>query len=185
VWGQDRREYVCRPGAGAVITPPFLGGFRIKAEIEARAGNDLLGIICAQRNYYGGTGLEGWACYVLRGNRLIVTFSAQGIRAGLSVDKVSLLGRHTVEMSYVVGADDEDGSIRVSVDGREEARCSVVSSAPWSRLRHRDARLCVGRDQGIPLSADYRSPFPFTGLIHRLVYTVPADAAGDPDRSEG
>jgi arylsulfatase len=40
--------------------------------------------------------------------------------------------------------------------------------------------LCCGYDAGMPVCADYRTPFRFTGSIHRVVVEVEGPVYVDP-----
>jgi arylsulfatase A-like enzyme len=168
----DRQEYVYRPGGGAIITRSFLTGFHLLADIEVPDGERASGIICAHHTFtFGATVPGGCACYVLDG-RLMVTFDAEGVTTRVVVDERISAGRHEMEVAYLPDRE-ADGRLRVTLDGRESATCHVPASAGPAVLQYLEGKLLIGRDEGFPLSADYKPPFPFTGLIHRVRFTFP------------
>ena len=97
----DRRDHVYRPGGGAIITPSFLAGFRVVADIEVPEGTRASGVICAHHIYsFGATVPGGWACYVLDG-RLIVAFDVAGLNTQIDVGVLDLTGRHELGVAYL------------------------------------------------------------------------------------
>ncbi len=175
----DRQDYVYRPGGGAVITPSFLAGFRLVADIEVPDGISASGVICAHHIYsFGATVPGGWACYVLDG-RLVVAFDAVGLTTQVTVDDLSLAGRHEVGIAYLPDPD-ADGRLLVTLDGRQSATRRVPAGPGRAVLRYLEGKLLIGRDVGFPLCADYRPPFPFTGRIHSVRFAVPASTAERP-----
>jgi arylsulfatase len=75
-------------------------------------------------------------------------------------------GRHELGVAYRPGP----GSVRLTLDGEELCAAPATSRRSYLAGNTLSGRLVIGRDQGLPVSDRYRPPFPFTGVIHRVIY---------------
>ncbi|HXJ23154.1 MAG TPA: arylsulfatase [Polyangia bacterium] len=71
-----------------------------------------------------------------------------------------------VAFAYDGGGIGKGGTITLIVNGKETAKGRVEKTEP-ARFSA-DETFDVGRDTGSPVSADYRSPFPFTGTLKKV-----------------
>jgi len=164
-WG-PRWRAVLRPGGGPVsedALPPLGGGFRLLAEIEI--GADASGMLCALGDWN-----NGWAWYLLQG-RPVLVFNILGELFRFAGAEPLAAGRRVLAAEYDWAS--RPRVMRQAVDG------TVVAEGPLPRrmpLRWQigGAGLLVGRDRGFPVCDDYRPPFPFDGVLHRLVIEAPA-----------
>lgn len=68
----------------------------------------------------------------------------------------------------------------VTVDGDQATGTSLSVRQAWSSPRNAYiGKLVVGRELGIPVSAEYRPPFSFTGQVHQVSF----EAFGAPPTS--
>jgi arylsulfatase A-like enzyme len=157
-----RPRYVLLPDVDPVTTPPLAAGFSLGADIELPS-HDAAGVICAQGDRHG-----GWVCYVV-GGRLVATFTLAVGDSQVVADHPLPPGRHDVGLRYQPGPDGA-GTATVTVAGREIAARRVPTDASTDALGYEP--ISIGRDRGLSVSADYQSPFPFTGRIHRVVLEI-------------
>jgi arylsulfatase len=75
-----------------------------------------------------------------------------------------------------------DPVLVLSVDGDEVARGALPGMLFWPNLSTAGVGMLVGRDRGLPVSPDYRPPFPFSGTIEH-VELVTLSASARPDRA--
>jgi arylsulfatase len=174
------RYYRCTAASAPIVTPsPFLG-FRLTIDLDLTDVKVPSGVICAHHNHKGGATLPGgWSCYVLDG-QIHISVDVSGYWHTVLKKEIQLAGQHRLVIDYYAGELDQrsgdgrpDGTIAVSLDGHEigdasVASSSVLSGTPWHFF---EGKLHVGRDQGPPVSCDYESPFPFTGVIRDVAYT--------------
>ena len=137
------------------------------------------GIILAQGGQFG-----GWSFY-LKGGKPTYEYNFLGLRRyKIAADKPLPAGKATVQFDFAYdgGGLGKGGTGRILVDGQkvaegriDETQCCLIAL---------DETADVGRGTGTPVSDDYRSPFPFTGTIDRVVVnlTPGADAQSDEAR---
>jgi arylsulfatase len=160
-------------GAGPVFDeslPLLFGGFRITADLEVPAGG-VEGVVFALGDWNG-----GYSLYLI-GGAAYFTFS----RAGQPIEVSSPLsleaGRHTLGVSYVAGRDAPSAFTVLHGD----KRLASVLFEGWlpPALQHGGAMLRIGYDAGLPVSARYRPPAPFTGRVNSVRIEAPG-APVDP-----
>ena len=169
-WGVRWRA-VLRPGGGPVsedALPALGGGFRLLAEIEIGAAAS--GIICALGDWS-----NGWALYLLDG-RPVLAFNILGRLFRFAATAPIAAGRCAlvVELQWAGRA----STVAVAVDGTVVAQGELTRRLPF-RWQIGGAGLLVGRDRGFPVCDDYQPPFPFSGVIKRLVIEAPSLAPPD------
>jgi arylsulfatase A-like enzyme len=158
---------IYRPGAGPIsedAIPPMGGGFRLTAEIETTDG--AAGIVCALGDWN-----NGWACYVLDG-RLVATFNLFGDAHRFDAAQPVPPGRHTLGIEYH-REQPAGGPVVLSVDGDVVGEGLLAENLPF-RWQIGGAGLLVGRDRGFPVCDDYEPPFPFNGVLDRVVLEIPS-----------
>ena len=156
------RRGVYRPNAGPVITdsmPMMIGGFTLRAFTEPVAPG-VEGIIAAQGNW-----TNGWAVYVLDG-RLVYVVNTYGTAHRIASDAMVPGGATTFAVHYEP-MPHADGVVVLRVDDVEVGRGALSTNLPfnWQVGGH---GLSVGRDWGLPVHDEYRSPFAFTGVVDRV-----------------
>jgi arylsulfatase len=75
-----------------------------------------------------------------------------------------------VDFAYDGGGVGKGGTVTLTVNGKEAAKGRVEKTEPVRFSA--DETFDVGCDTGSPVSADYRSPFPFTGTIKKVELTL-------------
>lgn len=173
-WGPVlRAEY--RAGGGPIAEdslPPLGGGFDLMVDVELTAA-DASGILTAlgDRN-------NGWATYLLDG-RPVVGFSLFGHPYRIAGPDAVAPGAHRIGVNYAreggVG-----GIVRLSLDGAVVGETRLDRDLPF-RWQIASAGLMIGRDRGLPVSDDYRPPFPFPGRIDRVVLESVFAPRPDPE----
>jgi arylsulfatase A-like enzyme len=168
----ERSRFVYYPGAAPVprhVAADVLNrAHRVTAELEVPAGG-AEGVILA----HGGGTFGGYTFFIKEGH-LHYVHSYPGV------------GEQQVRSEAVVPA----GKVCVSFDftptGKQAGRCAFriddrpagegeiprtlpVMGSGWSE------GLCCGYDGGLPVSAQYASPFTFTGTIRRVVVEIVED----------
>ena len=92
-------------------------------------------------------------------------------------------GPHTLEFRFDK-TDEHQGRGNLLVDGETVAAGDIPRFTP-TRFSITDAGLCCGYHLGMPVMDDYRSPFRFTGQLHRVIVDVDGepfvDAAAEAD----
>ncbi len=160
-WGPVLRgEYL--PGGGSIAEdslPPLGAGFDLFVDVELHAAG-ASGILTAlgDRN-------NGWATYLLDG-RPVVGFSILSTPVVVrGVDEVGP-GSHRIGVNFT--RDPAGGGlVRLSVDGAVTAEGHLAGDLPF-RWQIGSAGLTIGRDRGLPVTDDYRPPFPFPGRIGKV-----------------
>ncbi|GAA1128623.1 arylsulfatase [Nocardioides aquiterrae] len=150
-----------RPGGGPVQEsqlPAALGGFTMTAYVEVPVGG-AEGIVTALGDRHG-----GWACYLLDGRPTATFALLDGAVRVAGPDPLSP-GAHVLEVRYEPG---RAARAVVAVDGADVAEAPLPGLVFFPNLSTAGAGLLVGRDRGIPVSRDYRPPFPFTGVLDRV-----------------
>ena len=147
--------------------PLLLGGFTIEADVDLDGG-PAEGILCALGDLH-----EGFALYLLDG-RLASRFNILGATVRLAAEAPVGPGRHALTLRYEPGG---EGRLVLAVDGADVAEAAQRDLLLFPGLSTAGVGLLVGRDRGLPVSDDYRPPFPFTGTLHRLEITSGAPTA--------
>ncbi|HYU38232.1 MAG TPA: arylsulfatase [Acidimicrobiia bacterium] len=174
IFGEDRpghdgrRRYVYYPFAGPVTEEAAVNvrnrSHRITADVEVPDGG-AEGILLAQ-----GSILGGYAFYVLDG-RLHYVHNFVGLEEHRLMSSVEVApGRHTLEFRFDK-TDEHQGRGGLLVDGETVAAGDIPRFTP-TRFSITDAGLCCGYHLGMPVVDDYRSPFRFTGRLHRVIVDV-------------
>jgi len=161
-----------RPGGGAVADealPLLWGGFRMTAAVDAGPGT-AQGVIFALGDWFG-----GWALYAVDGV-VHFTFARAGDAIELATPSALQTGRHEIAVLYEVDAAGAGGRMALFVDDLGVDETALEGTLPLA-LQHGGAGLRLGRDTGLPVSARYTPPAPFTGTVHELRI----DAPGSPD----
>ena len=155
------------PGGGGICEaqlPPMVGGFTATAEIEIPADADrtAAGVLCALGDLNG-----GWAFYLLDGRPVscLTSFGESTRVAG--TDRVPP-GAHVVAVRYSPSFSGP-ALFEVLVDESVVASARHAAPAMFPALATAGARMLVGRDGGLPFNEDYEPPFPFSGVLRRLV----------------
>jgi arylsulfatase A-like enzyme len=178
IFGEDRpghdgrRRYVYYPIAGPVTEEAAVNvrnrSHRITADVDIpEQGAD--GILLAQ-----GSILGGYALFV-RGGRLVYVHNFVGLEQHRLTAETELRpGAHTLEFRFDKTGEHQGRGLLL-VDGETVASGEIPRFTP-TRFSITDAGLCCGYHIGMPVIDDYRAPFPFTGLLHRVI----VDVAGEP-----
>ncbi len=140
----------------------------ITAEVELPASG-VEGVIAAQ-----GSGFGGWSLYVKDGElRYVHNFVSRDLH-GAAAPMPGSHGAHTLAFRFDRTGDNA-GVGHLLVDGEEAASVEIPDFTPI-RWAITGEGLCCGRQLGLPVTKDYRGPFPFTGTIRRVV----VEAEGEP-----
>lgn len=164
-----RRRFTYGPGGGPIVTPILVNGFRAELDVEVPTGAQ--GVICAQGDLH-----SGWACY-LGDQGLVLVFHLAGAESRLTVDPGAVAGHNTIAIDYEV--DGEAGGVASVSVGETPVASGPVVGDGRSRYLLGLEKLLIGRDRGLPVSGDYRPPFVFTGVIHRVALEVPGASPAD------
>ena len=157
----------------------MIGGFEATAEIDIAATGDRRaeGVICALGDLNG-----GWAFYLLDGQPVSCLISL-GETTRIAGPDLLAPGPHVVSASYEPSLTGPAGFC-LQVDGQVVAAAEHGRPAMFPGLSTAGARMLVGRDAGLPFSADYEPPFPFTAILRRVVLRSgqPADRRTTAER---
>ena len=179
----DRRQIVLYPGVQNIpqgsIPPIQNRSFSITADLElprnmcvASVCKGADGVIVANGSFLG-----GFALYV-EGGRPRYTYSFLGLKVDDLVGKESM-PEGKVTLRYEFKADQPGklatgGTQRLLVNGRQVAAGKLEHTVPLRFSAY--AGLDVGRDNGLPVSPGklyyLRAPFPFEGVIKRVVFDI-------------
>lgn len=148
--------------------------FSVTADIDWEPGQE--GAVASYGNFAG-----GFSLYV-QGDRLHAAFAYLGRQEfGASAEIGLTAGRHAVGLVFE-RVEDHRGTVRVLVDGEEQARVEQVRTNPvvWTGGQG----LQIGGDSISPVSRAYRAPFDFQGRLHgvRIGLDEQAAVAGDDGR---
>ncbi|HYF72358.1 MAG TPA: arylsulfatase [Nocardioides sp.] len=152
---------VYRPGGGPVQEsqlPVAIGGFTLTAYVDVPDGG-AEGVVTALGDRHG-----GWALYLLDG-RPVATFALLDGPVRVAADQPVGPGEHAVALRYEPG---REARVVLAVDGEDVAQAALPGLMFFPNLSTAGAGLLVGRDRGLPVSADYRPPFAFTGRLDRV-----------------
>ncbi|MET0826837.1 MAG: hypothetical protein ABWZ89_10005, partial [Acidimicrobiales bacterium] len=174
-----RQEYVYRPGTSMVPEATAVNvrnrDHRIVADIEVpTVGDRVEGVLLAQ-----GSILGGWSFHLLRG-RLIYVHNNTGLHAA-RIEAPAFLapGPHQLAFQYV-RTSDHAGEGTLFVDGVKWGH-GTVPHFTMNRFSITGNGLTCGRSEGEPPCKDYRSPFPFSGTLHRVTVEVDGEPWLDPE----
>jgi arylsulfatase len=155
---------VYTPGGGPVQEaqlPTTGGGFSLRAEVEVpdAGAEGVLGAI--------GDAQGGWALYLLEG-RPVATFALLDATSRVAADEPVGAGPHVVGLDFHPAGRGGPQRVDLLVDDEVVASAPVAGTMFLPNLSSAAAGLLVGRDRGLPVSADYAPPFAFTGVLRRL-----------------
>jgi hypothetical protein len=154
------------PGVGHVQESAAINthqGFSITAEVERSGPAD--GVLAAM-----GGKTSGWALYVKNERPIFYYnfFSLAGYRAESSQPLPEGRSRVRVEFTPEAKGYGKPAGVKLFVNGQETAAVRVEKTVP---VGYSGEGLDVGADNISPVSADYRSPFPFAGRILGVTIT--------------
>jgi arylsulfatase len=164
-----RRDYVYYPPVTHVPADacPPLGGrpWLITAEIEV-AGP-------AQGVLYARGGHNAGHSFFVRDGQLHFDYNALGAHYRASAPLDLAAGRHVITARFERNG--PAGRLTIGADGRDLGSAEIPSIIRMLG----STGLDIGRDALSPVVDDYESPFPFTGTIERITFSVRsrADAA--------
>ena len=147
---------------------------RVVAEVDlGDAPRSVEGVLVAQ-----GSGFGGWSLYA-QGGRLhylhnFVGLEQQSLRAPLP----SAPGPHALGYRFTKTAE-HAGVVELVIDGEAVDRMAIERFTPV-RWAITGEGLCVGFQDGLPVSREYRGPFRFTGTLQRVVVEVDGPESVDP-----
>ena len=150
-----------RPGGGPIQEsqlPAAMGGFVLTAQVDVPEGG-AEGIVTALGDRHG-----GWAFYLLDG-RPVATFALLDGPVRVAAADPIAPGEHLLELRYEPG---RSARVVIGVDGTDLAEAPLPGLMFFPNLSTAGAGMLVGRDRGLPVSADYRPPFAFTGTLDRV-----------------
>jgi arylsulfatase len=142
----------------------------ITADVELAAsdggsGGAAEGVLLAQ-----GSRLGGWAFFVLDGRLRYVHSLAGAEEHRVESDAPVPAGRHLLTCRFAK-TDDNAGRVELLVDDEVVAYGDIPHFTPvrFSLTGH---GVTCGRSASLPVCDDYAPPFPFTGVLHRVVVEV-------------
>jgi arylsulfatase A-like enzyme len=171
--GEPRTVYVYRPNTAPVhedVGPNFAGGFSLTAEF-GNGGDVPAGVICAQGDWN-----NGWALYVLDG-RLHYALCRVG--------RLHLVSSRELEgpivslgMWYQPAPEDGTGGHVVLFANETTVGEQRIAARVPPLWQYGGSGLCIGYDEGLPVTDAYRPPFACAGALDRVVIEVrPSDDA--------
>jgi len=166
----DDRTY--RPGGGPVCDEslPFLfAGFRFTAEVEAADDPD--GVLFALGDWNG-----GFALFVA-GGVLTFAFSRADQLLEVTADRPVPPGRPLLGVTCTLRPD--GGTFRLAHGDTTVGALAFPGGLP-AALQHGGAGLRLGSDSGLPVSARYRPPAPWNGLLTSVRLQTPGPSLPDP-----
>ncbi|MGN7780054.1 hypothetical protein ACTJJE_11110 [Mycolicibacterium sp. 22603] len=165
------QRVVLRPAGGPVVDEalPLLYS-RLSADIEVPT-DGAHGVLFAIGNWTGGL-----AAYVTD-SRLHIAIAAPGGDIRVHSDRVLMAGRHSAGCRlHRLG-----GGTRVEAVVDDTVVGSVFTPLTLPHVwQHGGTSLILGRDRGLPVCADYRPPFEWSGRLHSV--TVESDLPSLPGR---
>jgi len=170
-----RGRYRYWPGTGPVDEAAAVNvrcrTHRVVAEVDIPdAGAE--GVLVSQ-----GSGHGGWVLWLADG-RLSYAHNFVALEESRVVSDVAVpAGRHDLEVRYEHGPG-SGGVATLLVDGAAAGSVEVprFTITRWSICGD---GLTVGYSMALPVVADYASPFPFTGTLHRVVVDVEGETVLD------
>jgi arylsulfatase len=165
------QRVVVRPCGGPVADEalPLLYS-RLCADIDV-PGEEANGVLFAIGNWTGGL-----AAYVID-SQLHIAIAAPGGNIRVQADRPLAQGRRSAgcRLHRLDGATRVEAVIDNTVVG--SAVAPVTLPHVW---QHGGTSLLLGRDRGLPVCDDYRSPFPWNGRLHSV--TVESDLESLPSQ---
>ena len=169
--GPSRKRFVYYPG-GAPIEGIAAVNVRnrshsISADVDVPA-EGAEGVLVADGGRFG-----GYALYIKEG---VLTYAYNflgGERYYVTADARIPAGRRLVQCTFEkTGAQPfgAGGVVRLFVDGTEVGDGELPRTVPF--INGLGSGFSVGRDDGAPVTDEYRAPFAFNGTIRRLVVDV-------------
>ena len=161
------------PGAGPIAdeaVPSLAFGGHITVDLEVPAGGGE-GVLCAQGNWTG-----GWALVVTDG-QLSCLVNSLGNPFQVSADGKLPQGDHQVDCQ-IRKRGDGGTDVVLSLDGSEVVERALPPGTVTTGQADGTA-LRIARDSGFPVSDMYAPPFPWTGVVHRVV--IEAEPMVRPD----
>ena len=165
-------EATYRPGGAPVVEPmlPSAGaGFSLRAHVEVPEGG-VSGVLAAIGDHQG-----GWGFYLHEG-RPTAVFALLDLTDRVAADSAVPPGAHVLGLDFRPANADGPQRLELSVDEELVATGPVRGTFFLPQLSSAAVGLTIGRDRGLPLSADYRPPYPFTGRLEKVVMRSGAGA---------
>ena len=153
--------------------PPMGMDFTLVADLEPDPA-PARGIVCAQGNW-----TSGWALYLLDG---VATFAYNHMGHEEHVVRAAAPlppGRSPLRLD--VTRTGTVARVAWTVGGAPAGTGEIPRSFPM-RWQIGGSMLRIGYDVGLPVTGEYRVPFPFSGTIHAVTFEIPAFAPPDPAR---
>jgi arylsulfatase A-like enzyme len=140
--------------------------FKIAADIEIPE-NGANGVIATQ-----GGRFCGWGLYLLGGKPVFHYNVGDVFRYSIAAKDKLAPGRHVllVSFDYEGGGVGKGGPVTISVDEKPVAQGRLERTIPFRVSL--DETLDIGEDTGTPVSNDYKTPFKFTGKLHRVLFRI-------------
>jgi arylsulfatase len=164
----DRPRYVFWPG-GAIVPETVTVNVRnrshlITADVELPDGG-AEGVLLAM-----GTTLGGWSFQVYGGRLRYVNNYLGKERHVVTADEPLSPGDHQLTMAFTT-AGDLRGTARLLVDGQPVGEGEIPHLTPV-RYSITGGGITCGWEQGPAIGDDYAAPFPFAGVLRRVVVEV-------------
>jgi arylsulfatase A-like enzyme len=163
--------------APGMIPNVYGRSYTIRAQVDVPAvGAE--GVILAAFDHLG-----GFALYVENGI-LKHTYSMLGVEVYTQAASIPLpAGGMNIAMEFAADAPKPGtgGTVTLLVDGRPVGSGRMDSTVPVRFSGY--AGMDIGRDNGLPVSRGYadKSPFPFTGTIHKVVFDIHPHGSEEED----
>jgi arylsulfatase len=152
----------------------MLSGFTVTAELDIPEGRPAEGIICALGDLH-----NGWAFYLLDGHPAAFFALVAGSSRLVAPGRLSP-GVHHVSLTYVPDRAGT-GTLTLAVDGEPVADSMTAAAMHFHSVITSGEGLLVGRDRGLAVCDDYQPPFPFSGVLRRVVMeSTHPEAQPDP-----
>ena len=171
--GQQRTNFTYYPNTTPVHEhsgPVLSDGFTLT--VEASMDRGTTGVICAQGDWN-----NGWALLADEG-RVHFLLSRVGEDHAVSWDLPDVVMSGLV-LRYTVEDGRPGGVFALEADGSSLGEGSIEVGIPplW---HYYGANLCIGYDEGLPVSRRYTVPHPFTGALQRIVIETDVPYSQDP-----
>jgi arylsulfatase len=160
---QPPLEASYEPDSGPIYEgalPSLASGFNLYLDFEGTYGQ-VEGVVCALGDLN-----DGFALYFLSGRPLFVVISF-GVQTILEWTAPVSPGRHQVRLRHRAGRARE-ANLSLTVDEGTEVAARHPALFAFPAVGTAGGGLLIGRDRGLAVTDDYRPPFPFNGVIHRL-----------------
>lgn len=172
-------RFVYRPGSAPVPEAVAVNvrnrSHRVLAEVDL--GEDptaVEGVLAAQ-----GSGFGGWTLY-LAGGRLHYLHNFVGLeQRGVTAELPDAPGDHVLGYRFSKAAD-HTGVAELLIDGEVVGSVEIPRFTPV-RWAITGEGLCVGFQEGLPVTPAYQAPFRLTARLHRVVVEVEGEEHVDPE----